>query len=303
MLPKDAAIRESVPPFFEASLKAALGKNFQQEMVLMNTPAPFDLRVNISRISRQRVLDIFEKDGLYGTPTPYSPWGIRFKERVPLNAHPLYEQGLIDIQDEGAQSLVYDCPSPEADSPLLLDYCAGAGGKTLAFAEKWLRHGTFVMTDYEPHRLEKARERLKRQGIKAKLIPFDQAKLAPYQEKADMVFVDAPCTGTGTWRRNPELKWAFDQQKFHTLLETQGQILEKASSYVKQGGLLAYATCSLLPEENDHQIKRFSRKTRQSLYPCTGYTFWKKLYSLYHRNRWVLPCRAEKTRLIFSFSF
>ena len=173
-----------------------------------------------------------------------------------------YKKGYFEIQDEGAQCLVLDTPLPPTKTGTfsVLDYCAGAGGKTLAFAQRFQNKGQFIACDTSEHRLQQSAIRFQRHNLIVETHILPTESLTPYHDKIDLVFVDAPCTGSGTWRRHPELKGLYDQDTFQALRITQQDILTQAAAYVKKGGILAYATCSLLPEENEQQAALFLKQ-------------------------------------------
>lgn len=259
--PQEITILQSVPPLFEKSLRNRFdAKEIIQEVTSLNEEAPLDLRVNTMKIDRLLLQEKLAQQNIQSTQTTSSPWGLRLEKRQNLQHNILYKKGYFDIQDEGAQRLVLETPLPEAaqNVPLIfIDYCAGAGGKTLAFAQRLNNRGKFIACDTNTHRLAQSQERFKRHGLSATFYNLPNKQLTKYQERSDIVFVDVPCTGSGIWRRHPELKWAYSPEIFQELLSTQQSILNEAAAYVKVGGILAYATCSLLPEENEQQTEKF----------------------------------------------
>lgn len=222
---------------------------------ICNTQAPITIRTNPLKISRDVLLDRFAQR-FDVAPCEHSDLGILFKKREPLASLPEFKEGFFEIQDEASQlaaSLVDVQPGQH-----VLDYCAGAGGKTLAFAHKLQNQGQIYLHDIRSFILTKARERLKRAGIQnAQYLPPDHAHLSKLKKKMDWVLVDAPCSGTGTLRRNPDQKWKFSQETLTRLLGQQRMIFEKGLSYLKPGGKIVYATCSLLRDENEKQVEHF----------------------------------------------
>jgi len=223
-----------------------------------NTEAPVTVRINPLKTTREQLLNLWKPE-FQVIPTSRSPWGIHFTKRTPLFATPEFKEGLFEIQDEASQlvaSLVQAKPAEH-----VLDYCAGAGGKTLAFAHTLNNQGQIYLHDVRPHILEQARKRLKRAGIQnIQLLPEGHTGLDNLKKKMDWVLVDAPCSGTGTYRRHPDQKWRFSKETLDHLLDQQKTIFEKSLSYLKPGGKIIYATCSVLQEENQQQIAHFIKK-------------------------------------------
>jgi len=238
-------------------LQESFPKTFQDELLAMNEQAPLDLRVNTLKGTRDAVLKELEKDQIEATLTPFSPVGIRLAKRRPLPDHPLWKDGIIEVQDEGSQLVSFLCDAKPGMS--VLDYCAGAGGKSLALASVMQNKGRLVLSDSLEWRLKRAQERLRRAGVhnyECRLVT-DKSWFKRQEWRFDRVLVDAPCSGTGTWRRNPDLKLKFKKQTVQELLQKQQDILDQAQKFVKPHGWLIYATCSLLQAENQGQIKTF----------------------------------------------
>jgi len=225
----------------------------------MHQPAPLDLRVNRLSGQREVVLALFTKEGLSATPTPYSPDGVRLKEKIALNKHVLFEKGVVEVQDEGSQLLAL-LMAPRR-SEMVADFCAGAGGKTLALGALMVNTGRLYAFDVSERRLANLKPRLARSGlsnIHPQLIANERdQKLKRLAQKFDRVLVDAPCSGLGTLRRNPDLKWRQTEVDITELTVKQANILAAASKLVKPGGRLVYATCSLLREENRGIVEAF----------------------------------------------
>jgi 16S rRNA (cytosine967-C5)-methyltransferase len=248
----------------------------------LNEPAPFDVRVNPLLTTREAVLHEFYKDGIEAIPTPWSPWGVRLQGRRPMANHPLFASGAIEVQDEGSQLLGLLCHAQPGEQ--VLDYCAGAGGKSLVLAATMVNKGQLILSDTVEHRLRRARERLKRAHIHNYTVRMVTDPWFKRQEgRFDCVLVDAPCSGTGTWRRNPDLKNRFTETDLAEVTTKQQEILSKAAAYVKPGGRLIYATCSLLPAENDAQITTFlQRHPHFSQQPMK--TMWERLLPIPYPN-------------------
>lgn len=227
----------------------------------LNQPATVDLRVNTLKTSRDAIMDNLENLGVKATTTPYSPWGIRLTRRTNLNTVDAYKNGLVEIQDEGSQVL---CMVTDAKpNQTIIDYCAGAGGKSLALGMMMNNKGTLILCDTAEWRLSRSVLRLRKAdvfNVQHKVVlgtPQGQATLETFKHQAEIVLIDAPCSGTGTWRRNPDARFRTTAAELQSLTETQSAILKDAAAYVRPGGLLVYATCSILPQENDDQVHSF----------------------------------------------
>ena len=220
----------------------------------MAVPASTDLRVNTLKTDRDAVLKRLEEDGIKAEKTPYSPWGIRLAERVNVTAHPLFRDGLIEVQDEGSQlvSLLSQAKAGET----VFDWCAGAGGKTLALSAMMNAKGTLYAADAFAKRLKDLPERANRAGAVNVILLNDYKGLKQY----DLILVDAPCTGTGTWRRAPDARWRITPEQSASIVKTQAEILDNAASHVKKGGRLFYITCSLDKAENEDQAAAFLKR-------------------------------------------
>ncbi|MCC6598731.1 MAG: RsmB/NOP family class I SAM-dependent RNA methyltransferase [Alphaproteobacteria bacterium] len=255
------AVRLECPPQYEEKLRGFFGDAFEEEMRAMLGSATLDLRVNTFLMERENVKNSLEKDGVITTATPCSPWGLRCAEKVFLSKTKAFNKGWVEIQDEGSQMIAALCDAQPGMQ--VLDFCAGGGGKTLALAAAMKKKGRIVAMDNDSRRLEKGRSRYKKAFISdiVEVRPLDNEKNRKWLKRQkgtfDIVLLDVPCTGTGTWRRNPDTRWNTYAPPLEELLQTQKEIIERAASVVKPGGRLVYATCSLLPEENENQIERF----------------------------------------------
>ena len=221
-----------------------------------NFPAPTTVRVNLLKISRDDLLAKWQ--GIYDViPTSISPFGITFRRKINFFDLPEFKEGFFEVQDEGSQLLAGLVEAKPGE--WVLDYCAGSGGKTLAFAPVMEKKGQIFLHDIRPQALLESRKRLKRAGIQnAQNIKNDELeKQKKLKKKMDWVLVDAPCSGTGTLRRNPDMKWNFTEEALKRLVSQQRVIFEKALSYLKPGGKIIYATCSLLKGENQEQLEHF----------------------------------------------
>jgi len=240
-----------VPGWLTPELSALVG---EEEWPALLERAPLDLRVNVSQMSRDGTLEQFE----VATVTPLSPWGIRLPADSRIDEHPAFRAGLVEVQDEGSQLIAL--ASEPANDQRLLDLCAGAGGKALALAAA-APTAVILATDSNKSRLSKLPARAERAGatVETRLLnpPHEVEELADWSGLADLVLVDAPCSGSGTWRRNPEGRWRLTPERLDRLVETQQRLLGIAAELVKPGGRLVYAVCSLLSREGSGQIARF----------------------------------------------
>ena len=240
-------------------LQAGLGERFESEMKAMLSTAPMDLRVNAIKANRDEVLAQLKSDGIDAHLGKMSPQSIRVFGRPQIAQHPLYLNGSIEIQDEGSQMIAVVADAKPGEQ--VVDFCAGAGGKTLALGASMNNKGRIVAMDVLEKRLEKAKLRFRRAGlhnIETRALSSERDKwVKRHQNHFDLVLVDAPCTGTGTWRREPDKRWRTLGPEIAELVPLQRNILESAHRLVKSGGRLVYATCSLLSEENENQVAAF----------------------------------------------
>jgi 16S rRNA (cytosine967-C5)-methyltransferase len=225
----------------------------------LNEPAPLDLRVNTLLTGREEVQQALAVDAVASEPTPYSPVGLRVKGRPAINRHPLFLTGAIEAQDEGSQLLGFLLAPRRHD--LVVDFCAGSGGKTLMLGALMHSHGRIYAFDASAARLSRLKPRLKRSGLSnvyaQPIRSENDIRVKRLAGKIDRVLVDAPCTGLGTLRRNPDLKWRQSPQSVEELKLKQAAILRAAANLLKPGGRLVYATCSLLAEENEDIVAAF----------------------------------------------
>src|SRR6266481_6990145 len=225
----------------------------------MQQNAPLDIRVNTLLAKREEILQQLRDKNIDATATPYSPIGIRLKEKIPLNRDALFNEGKIEVQDERSQLLGFLLAPKRND--MVVDFCAGAGGKTLMLSALMNSQGRLYAMDVSEKRLANLKPRLKRSGasnIQPMLIAHENdLKVKRLAGKIDRVLVDAPCSGLGTLRRNPDLKFRQSPRSIAELKQKQAAILASASRLLKKGGRLVYATCSVIPEENQHIVKTF----------------------------------------------
>lgn len=223
----------------------------------LNGEASVDLRVNQIRADREQARRRLLEEGLPAEPTPLSPLGLRLSRRVPLQNSAAFREGWIEPQDEGSQLIALLLAARPGET--IVDFCAGAGGKTLALGAQLQGQGELIACDISAARLQRLLPRLQRMGLGGvgiqPLRDEHDPVMSPYLGRADAVLVDAPCSGTGTWRRNPELR--LQQPDWAALQAQQRSILQAASRLLRPGGRLVYATCSLMAEENDEIVQDF----------------------------------------------
>lgn len=225
----------------------------------LNRPAPLDLRVNTLKVKREEALEAMEKAAIPCEPTPFATNGIRLKTKPALQNLTLFKEGAIEVQDEGSQLLAQIVGARRGE--MVADFCAGAGGKTLALGAAMRNTGRLYAFDVSEKRLAKLKPRLARSGLSnvhpVVIAHENDAKIKRLASKIDRVLVDAPCSGLGTLRRNPDMKWRQSPQSVQELNAKQAAILTSAARLVKPGGRLVYATCSLLDEENEVVATQF----------------------------------------------
>lgn len=253
--------RHNLPQWLAEALQAQVGEQFDALAASLLASAPLDLRVNTLNAKREAVQQELAAAGIAATITPYSPWGLRVDDKPVLTKLDAFQQGRIEVQDEGSQLLALLLDAKRGE--MVVDFCAGAGGKTLAIGAQMRNTGRLYAFDVSAHRLEALKPRLARSGLSnvhpAALAHERDERVKRLAGKIDRVLVDAPCSGLGTLRRNPDLKWRQSPQSVAELTAKQTAILDSAARLVKSGGRLVYATCSMLPEENERIAEAFQQ--------------------------------------------
>lgn len=266
-------IRANCPEWVARLLARRFGLDFAHEAAALNGEAPFDLRANLLKTTRDKALAALAREGLEGMPTRFSPWGIRLPARRPVTGTAAYKKGLVEIQDEGSQLVALITGARPGQ--FVVDFCAGGGGKSLALAAMMKNKGRLAALDVSG-RLRAAAPRLERAGAKVAAthrLEGNDPWLAENQDRADRVLVDAPCTGTGAWRRDPMARFRLTRGDLDRLVGLQREILEQAADLVRPGGRLIYATCSLLTEENEEQAHWFA-ETHPDFAPLAAAEVW-----------------------------
>jgi 16S rRNA (cytosine967-C5)-methyltransferase len=267
-----AHVRGDYPEWLDAQLAATFGDERTEEAAALASRAPLDLRVNTLKATRDAATQALAELG--PQPTRWSPVGLRIvvapdSKSPAIHAEPAFLKGQIEIQDEGSQlaALLGGAQAGEQ----VIDLCAGAGGKTLALAAAMENHGQIHAADTDKRRLAPIHERLERAGARNVQVVTprgDKDMLAHLRRKADLVLIDAPCTGTGAWRRNPDAKWRVRPGALAERLKDQAAALDRAAALVKPGGRIAYVTCSVLEDENGAQMRAFlARHSAFSIVP------------------------------------
>jgi 16S rRNA (cytosine967-C5)-methyltransferase len=260
------------PEWLEPRFDCAFGADRIAEGAALASRAPLDLRVNTLKADREAVAMMLSD--LQPEPSRWSPWGLRVRlaadaKSPALHAEPAFLKGMIEVQDEGSQlAALFSAPQPGEQ---VVDLCAGAGGKTLALAAMMQNKGQVFATDDDKRRLAPIHERLKRSGARNVQVRTPKSvgdAIADLAGRIDLVLIDAPCTGTGAWRRNPDAKWRMRPGALDQRAKEQADILDRAVPLLKAGGRIAYVTCSVLDEENGAQVRAFrSRHPQFSVKP------------------------------------
>jgi 16S rRNA (cytosine967-C5)-methyltransferase len=256
-------VAADIPEWLAPHFIAAFAERAVAEGRALAERAPVDLRVNRLKTTRDKALAALAH--LHPEPTPFSPLGLRIAPgpdgRGPaLNAEPAYAKGLVELQDEGSQLAALLCAAQPGEQ--VLDLCAGGGGKTLALAAGMENRGQIYATDTDGRRLMPIYARLERANARNVQVRAPRGAadiLADLKERCDLVLIDAPCTGTGTWRRNPDAKWRIRPGALAERIKTQDELLARAADYVKPGGRIVYVTCSVLRDENEDRIGAFAQ--------------------------------------------
>ena len=260
-----ATLRYSLPDWLAQALQSRGdlgGGEFDALATSLLQSAPLDLRVNLLKTTRDAARAELQGLGIEAQPMQYSPWGLRVEGKPALNRSEAFIDGAIEVQDEGSQLLALLLEPRRGE--MVADFCAGAGGKTLALGAMMRNTGRLYAFDVAEHRLSKLRPRLARSGL-SNVYPVvisheRDDRVQRLAGKLDRVLVDAPCTGTGTLRRNPDLKWRLGEADVPKLAAQQASILKAAAGLLKPGGRLVYATCSMLPAENRQVVEQFLRE-------------------------------------------
>jgi 16S rRNA (cytosine967-C5)-methyltransferase len=267
------AMKANMPAWIWDKLLQKFGESEALQLAeALNTPAPLDLRVNTLKANRDEVINTLGQAPIIAEPTPYSAIGLRIKKKPSIQNLPLFKDGSIEVQDEGSQLLAQLLGAKRGE--MVADFCAGAGGKTLALGAAMRNTGRLYAFDVSEKRLAKLKPRLARSGLSnvhPVVIAHERdAKIKRLAGKLDRVLVDAPCSGLGTLRRNPDVKWRQTQEGIAELNVKQSAILDSAARLVKVGGRLVYATCSVLDEENEGIVQTFlTAHPEFTLIPCS----------------------------------
>src|ERR1700753_3340771 len=256
-----APVAGDYPEWLDPYLAKVFGEDRAAEAAAMASRAPLDLRVNTLKAKREKILASLKHLGAH--ETPWSPLGLRIElgadaRNIGIHAEEDFIKGAIEVQDEGSQlAALFSAAKPGEE---VVDLCDGGGGKTLALAAMMGGKGRLIATDHDKRQLAPIHERLSRAGVHNCDIRTPRGAedpVADIKASADLVLIDAPCTGTGTWRRNPDAKWRMRPGALEVRLKDQAEVLDRAAGMVKPGGRIAYITCSVLPPENGEQVRAF----------------------------------------------
>lgn len=255
-------IRESIPDWLDELGQKELGSDWEKEITALNTPAKFSIRVNTLRTNFAVIKRMLTDEGVELSETPLAPDALIVHSKKNFRTHPAYKNGLFEVQDISSQLIA---PFVEAAPGMnVIDGCSGAGGKALHLAALMQNDGEILSVDIHERKLDELEKRASRAGCKI-IKPLNAEKLTRHfqgllQSFADRILLDVPCSGLGVLRRKPDAKWSMTEKFINELKQTQAQILDEYAAMLKQGGLLVYSTCSILPSENELQIKAFLAK-------------------------------------------
>ncbi|WP_137045159.1 RsmB/NOP family class I SAM-dependent RNA methyltransferase [Pseudolabrys sp. FHR47] len=256
-----AHVAGDYPEWLDDAFAQSFGDARAEEGAALASRAPLDLRVNTLKADRDKAASMLAD--LKPEPTPWSPWGLRIAlaadaKAPPIHAEPAFLKGLVEVQDEGSQLAALFSGAKPGEQ--VLDLCAGAGGKTLALAAMMENKGQLFATDDDKRRLAPIHDRLTRSGarnVQVRTPKSVHTEIDDLKGRMDLVLIDAPCTGTGAWRRNPDAKWRMRPGALEQRTKEQADILDRAVSFLKPGGRIVYITCSLLDAENGAQVRGF----------------------------------------------
>jgi 16S rRNA (cytosine967-C5)-methyltransferase len=267
-------LRHNLPDWLAGALQTQLGDDFWPLVTALDHAAPLDLRVNTMKMKRDEAEQALAEAGIAAAPTPFSPWGLRVQGKPALQRMDIFTSGAVEVQDEGSQLLALLTDAKRGE--MVVDFCAGAGGKTLALGAAMRSTGRLYAFDVSGHRLEALKPRMARSGLSnvhpAQIAHERDERIKRLAGKIDRVLIDAPCSGLGTLRRNPDLKWRQSPTSVAELQAKQGAILASASRLLKPGGRLVYATCSLLRAENEDVVTAFEATHGREFEPLPAQT-------------------------------
>jgi 16S rRNA (cytosine967-C5)-methyltransferase len=250
-------LRESIPAWLDKRGSLELGTNWETELAALNGQADLYIRVNLSRTPLNDVIRHFSLKGITAIPIDGLPGGLRLASKTPLDSDPLYKEGKFEIQDAGSQMIAaFLEPEP---GQLIIDACAGAGGKTLHLADLSGDKAQIIAMDTERWKLKNLRFRAEKSRFRSITTTTISLNAIPseFNGKADKLLLDVPCSGLGILKRNPDTKWKLSENRLNELQQLQAEILTKYTAFVKPGGFVVYATCSILPSENEEQVRKF----------------------------------------------
>ena len=277
------AVRHNIPDFAHALLEENFAEDWQAAAEGFNRQAPIDIRVNSLKCKKPEEIQArLAQQAIEVMPVNGIPGALRSQARFAAHATDAFKEGMYEMQDAGSQLLALSVAAKPGDK--VIDFCAGAGGKTLAIAAQMKNKGRIFALDVAESRLKQLKPRLARAGVDNVMTRLISSENDPWlkrhRETADWVLVDAPCSGSGTWRRNPDLKWRFNPQDLNEIVALQARIIDSAAKLVKPGGRLVYATCSIYRQENHAQVTDFLRKNPRFRLAAPA-KIWDKQASIY----------------------
>lgn len=253
----ERSILESIPDWMDEIVRAEMGSQWDAEIHALNQVAPIVLRVNSLKVRKEEVQNMLNQRGWEAKPAKLAPDALMLGQRGNVFVSPMFKNGFFEVQDAGSQCIA---PFLRAEPGMrVIDACAGAGGKTLHLAALMKNKGSIISMDTDPRKLDELRRRARRNGVHiVQTRPIESSKtIKRLRESADRLLLDVPCSGLGTLRRNPDAKWKLSQEFIENVKVTQAKILREYSTMLRSGGLMVYATCSILPSENEEQVRRF----------------------------------------------
>jgi 16S rRNA (cytosine967-C5)-methyltransferase len=251
------AVKESIPDWLDAIGRKQLGTKWEAEMVAQNQEAALVLRVNSSKIKAEKVVDMLLREDVVATSSPELPSALVLDKRINLQNNAMYKEGMFEVQDISSQMVTLLLDIKEGQ--IVIDACAGAGGKSLHMADIMRNSGRIIAMDIEIKKLKELQRRVEKARFNKveTVVLADPKMIERYRLFADRLLLDVPCSGSGVFRRNPDDKIKLSAEKLEKLVVTQQKILATYPEMLKKGGIMVYATCSILPVENEQQINRF----------------------------------------------
>ncbi len=251
------ALKESIPDWLDTMGRKQLGERWEPEMIAQNAEAPLVLRVNSSKVKSEKIIDMLLREQVIASGIPETPSALILDKRINLQSNAMFKEGMFEVQDVSSQMVTSLLDIKEGQ--IVIDACAGAGGKSLHMADIMRNSGRIIAMDIEIKKLKELQRRVEKARFNKveTVVLADSKMIERYRMFADRLLLDVPCSGSGVFRRNPDDKFKLTADKLEKLIQTQQTILTNYSEMLKKGGVMVYATCSVLPIENEQQISRF----------------------------------------------